>query len=76
MGIEVVIASPPYREKLVAQLQLVVGNEAYIWAEVDQDGPRLRVAFWESGENTEAWDLDYEEVLAALLEAKLRLGFD
>jgi hypothetical protein len=75
MEIEISIASPPYREKRVVQLALVTASEVYIWAEIDQDGPRLRIEFYEP-DDRERWQLDYDEVVTALLEAKGQLGFD
>jgi hypothetical protein len=65
--VEIMLASPPYREKLVAQLW--VEDFTYALAEIDQDGPRPRIEFYDRGDG-KPWQLEYEEVVTALSEAK------
>lgn len=62
------ISSPPDREKLVAEV--FIGDAQ--WAEINQDSQALRVEFYPRPDG-EPWQMDYEDALKALDEAKQRL---
>lgn len=66
--VRIVIASPPDREKLVAEL--FVGNEQ--WGEGNQEGENLSVEVYPR-QDGQPWRLGYDEVVTALSEAKRRL---
>jgi hypothetical protein len=71
--LELAIASPPYREKHVAQLWVTEGRSAYIFAEIDQDDSQLKIELWGRSED-EPWRFTYDEVVQALEEARNALG--
>ena len=62
------IASPPDREKLVAQI--IFGDTQ--WAELSHEDGTLQMEFY-SRPDGEPWRIDYQEVIAALDQAKRRL---
>lgn len=62
------ISSPPDREKLVAEI--LFDDEQ--WAELNQDGEHLQLELYPCP-SAKYWQLDYEEAIAALLEARKRL---
>ena len=62
------IASPPDREKLVAQI--IFGDTQ--WAELTNEHGTLVVEFYPRPDG-EFWRIDYQEVIAALDQAKKRL---
>ena len=62
------ISSPPDRAQLVAEIFL--GDEQ--WAELNQEGNRLSLEIY-SRRSSRAWQLDLEDVLNVLVEAKKRL---
>ena len=65
----VTTASPPDRELLVSE----VFFESDQWAEVNQETGSLIVELYPRRDR-QPWRLDFEEAVAALLEAKQRLG--
>jgi len=65
----VTVASPPDREYLVSE----VFFEGDQWAEVNQESGSLTVELYPRRDG-QPWRLDFEEAVAALLEAKQRLG--
>lgn len=62
------ISSPPDREKLVAEI--FFDNEE--WAELNQEDETLKLEFYPRP-NGEFWQLSWDEVIAALQEARKRL---
>lgn len=62
------ISSPPDREKLVAEI--FFGDAQ--WAEINQEREALEVEFYPRPDG-EPWQLDYQDALSALDEAKRRL---
>jgi hypothetical protein len=68
--INVEIASPPDREYMTAPLMV----EYEQLAEVDQESGSLAIEFYPRRDG-QPWRLDFEEVIAALLEARKRLGY-
>ena len=66
--IQVDIASPPDREKLVAQL--MIGNEQ--WGELNQEHDTLLLEFYPR-QDERPWEIDFNAAIEALMEAKRRL---
>jgi hypothetical protein len=62
------IASPPDREKLVAELFY----DREQWAEINQDSGTLRLELYPRRDG-KPWDLPFDEALAVLQTAKERL---
>ncbi len=65
---EISIASPPDREKLVAEI--FFGDTQ--WAEINQEHGALEVEFYPRPDG-KPWRIDYQDVTAALDQAKRRL---
>ena len=65
------ISSPPDREKLVAEI--FFGDTQ--WAEINQESGDLQVEFYARPDG-EPWQIDFQDALAALNEAKQRLVGD
>jgi hypothetical protein len=63
------IVSPPDREKLVAEI--IFDNEQ--WAELDQEDGTLNLEIYPR-QSKEYWKLSFDELIAALNEAKKRLA--
>ena len=68
MKISVNLASPPDREKLVAEI-MCDGEQ---WAEVHQEKKELTLEVYPRRDG-QPWTLSYDEALAALQTAKNRL---
>ena len=68
-NIEILIGSVPDREKLVAML--FYGSVQ--WAEISQDRGELILELYEHPTG-QSWNLKFDEVIQALLEAKARLA--
>jgi hypothetical protein len=62
------IASPPDREKLVAEI--FFDNEQF--AELNQESETLNIEVYPRRDN-QVWQLDYEQVITAFLKAKNKL---
>jgi hypothetical protein len=69
--IQVEIASPPDRERLVAQI--VIGNEQ--WCEVSQESGKLELQVYHHQDGT-PWVIDFDAAISALVEARQRLVGD
>ena len=65
---KICISSPPDREKLVAEI--FFDNEQ--WAELNQEGDSLTLEIYPR-QDGKFWQLNFEQVLEALNEAKRRL---
>ena len=66
--IHVDIASPPDRERLVAQI--MVGNQQ--WAEVNQEGDSLQLKTYPR-QDGRAWVLGFDDAIDSLAFARKRL---
>ena len=64
----IAISSPPDRVKLVAEIFF----DDVQWAEINQESEVLVVEFYPRPDGA-AWQIDYEDALNALAEAKRRL---
>jgi hypothetical protein len=69
VNIVVDIASPPDRERLVAQL--MIGNEQL--AELNQEGQLLQLEIY-CRRDGQPWIVGYTELLRALADAREKLG--
>lgn len=67
-SVRIETASPPDREKLVAQI--MIGSEQ--WAEINQEKQTIELEIYPRQDGS-PWILDLEEALAALAEARRRL---
>jgi hypothetical protein len=67
-GIRVEIASPPDRERLVAQI--MVDNEQ--WAEVNQESGKLELEV-DQRQDGQPWVVNFDDATYALAEARRRL---
>jgi hypothetical protein len=61
----ITIASPDYRERLVAEV--FFGHEQ--WAEINQEGKELAVEFYPRRDGT-PWTFEVDEAIAVLAEAR------
>ena len=66
--VRVDIASPPDRERLVAQI--MIGNEQ--WAEINQEQEELQIEIYPR-QDGQPWIVDYKDIVEALAEARGRL---
>jgi len=66
--LDISISSPPDREKLVADISF--DNQQF--AEINQETEALIIEFYPR-KDSEPWEIDFEQVMAALLKAKKRL---
>jgi len=67
-SLRVEIASPPDREKLVAQIMM--DNEQ--WAEINQEGIELEIEFYPR-QDGKPWVIPFNAALQALEEGRRRL---
>jgi hypothetical protein len=73
---EIVIASPPDREKLVAMISFKVDELAEFdsvqWAEINQESDVLQIEFYPRPDG-KPWRIDAQTAIDALIEARHRL---
>lgn len=65
---DILISSPPDREKLVAEIYF----DRVQWAEINQEHDALQVEFYPREDN-QPWRIAFTEAIEALSEAKRRL---
>ena len=66
--IRIDIASPPDREKLVAQI--MIGDEQ--WAELNQDGEYLVLEVYPR-QDGQPWVISFDDAIGTLTDARVRL---